>query len=144
MRAGHRWWRYLALAGVVGSVALLLVVALRSLLPAPLAPGTPEATVHAYAAALLAGDRALARSHFSEEYAARCRPVAFEAMVERSLERLTLGRVDRTLVFLASSELSDARVSVRVCVSHNEVQPPLGVNTWSSDHTFVLVREGEA
>jgi hypothetical protein len=75
---------------------------------------------------------------------ARSQSVAFEAMVERSFEGQTLGQVDRTLVFLASSELSDGRVSVRVRVSHTEVQPPLGVNTWSSGHTFLLLQEEDA
>jgi len=85
-----------------------------------------------------------ARDCVKEARDARSQSVAFEAMVERSFEGQTLGQVDRTLVFLASSELSDGRVSVRVRVSHTEVQPPLGVNTWSSGHTFLLLQEEDA
>lgn len=98
--------------------------------------------MHDYVVAVLEGDRSLARSHFSEAFAARCGPEAFEGLVERSLERTATGRVDRRLDVVSAATLSDGRVSVRVRVTSTEVRPPFGVGSWSSDHTFVLVADG--
>ncbi|MBI2872593.1 MAG: hypothetical protein HYY00_05310 [Chloroflexi bacterium] len=142
MSASGRW-----LVAIAAVVAVLVVVSVVVTLVSPRGKAvtfpedTAEGVVQRFIVAIRDGDENLAHGYLSENLKKSC-----TAQHIRDTTRWLRDREGRNqqLVLLGTQTLSDGRAEVRVRVTDVNVSPPFGVNEYSHEERYVLVREGDA
>lgn len=120
------------LIGILAAIALLVLVAVAVLVfrPSPRAypAGSPEGTVQRYSAAVLDGDERAAIDYLSAKARARC-------------DGSTAPYPGDIRVTLLESTVRDSTADVRVRVTVTSGDAPFGVDEYSTDAVFDLVKE---
>ena len=134
-----RW--LVAIAAVVAALILVsVVVALVNPRGAgeTLPEGTPESVVQRFILALEDDDYSLAHGYLSDELKESCTLEDLRSTTRWSVDESE----DYRVALLEKEELSDGRTQVRVRVTEVRVSPPFGVDEYSHQERYVLVREG--
>jgi hypothetical protein len=133
-----RW--LVAVAGVVvtmilGSMAVAVINPRGN--AETLSQGTPEGVVQRFILAFQDRDYSLVYSYLSDKLKETCPIAEMEAHTHWFVNSLNDGRIE----LLGTEELSDGRMQVRVRVSQTNVSPPFGVDEYSHQEWFILIKE---
>jgi hypothetical protein len=139
--SSNRWLVAIAVV-VVALVVVSVVIALVSPVGGvkDLPADAPEGVVQRYIMAVQERDYPLAHSYFSARLQRAC---TVDNMITES-RWVAEGAGRRRVELGETKSLSDGRTQVRVRITDVDVSPPFGVNEFSHDEWYVLVREGGA
>jgi hypothetical protein len=135
----NRW--LIAISAIVLALILLSIV-IALIRPATdsvvLPADAPEGVVQRYIQALQAPDFALARSYYSTRLQGTC---TVDEITEQT-RWIRNEESSRRIELVETTMMSDGRTQVRARVTDVTVSPPFGVNEYSHDEWYILVREG--